>query len=173
MRCDVDSKDLKQLMEYISRSNFIEIEIEQEGLKLKLVKEGTRLEAPAAGNSFPVGAYPVSVTPPARPQPAAPADTPPPEAPKSPHAAPAREEGICQVTAPMVGTFYRATNPNAPPYVEVGTVVKKGQVLCILEAMKLMNEIESEVAGEILEIPVANGQPVEYGEVIFRIRLTS
>ncbi|HXI04615.1 MAG TPA: acetyl-CoA carboxylase biotin carboxyl carrier protein, partial [Candidatus Saccharimonadales bacterium] len=82
-------------------------------------------------------------------------------------------EGIYQVTSPMVGTFYRSPNPSAPPYVEVGTVVKKGQVLCIVEAMKLMNEIESEVAGEVLEIPVANGQPVEYGEVVFRIRLTS
>jgi acetyl-CoA carboxylase biotin carboxyl carrier protein len=73
----------------------------------------------------------------------------------------------------MVGTFYRSPNPSAAPYVEVGSVVKKGQVLCLVEAMKLMNEIESEVSGEILEIPVANGQPVEYGEVLFRIRLAS
>jgi acetyl-CoA carboxylase biotin carboxyl carrier protein len=73
----------------------------------------------------------------------------------------------------MVGTFYRAANPNAPAYVDVGSMVKKGQALCIVEAMKLMNEIESEVSGEILEIPVANGQPVEYGEVLFRVRLTS
>jgi oxaloacetate decarboxylase alpha subunit len=73
----------------------------------------------------------------------------------------------------MVGTYYRSPSPNAPPYVEVGSMVKKGQALCIVEAMKLMNEIESEVSGEILEIPVANGQPVEYGEVLFRIRLTS
>jgi acetyl-CoA carboxylase biotin carboxyl carrier protein len=98
-----------------------------------------------------------------------------------PAAAPAASAGaaaaaagadVFQVTAPMVGTFYRAPNPNAPPFVQVGDIVKKGQVICIIEAMKLMNEIESEVAGEVLESPVSNGQPVEYGEVLFRLRLT-
>jgi acetyl-CoA carboxylase biotin carboxyl carrier protein len=73
------------------------------------------------------------------------------------------------VKSPMVGTFYRAPAPEAPPYVEGGTRVAKGQTLCILEAMKLMNELESEVAGTVREICVENGEPVEYGQVLFRI----
>jgi len=77
------------------------------------------------------------------------------------------------VTSPFVGTFYRAPSPESPAFVEVGTVVKKGQVLCIVEAMKLMNEIESEIDAEVVEIRVANGQPVEYGEVLFRLRPVS
>ena len=164
-RNDVDSNDLKQLMEYISKSNFVEFELEQEGLKLKLVKEGAAKPAPAA--AAPQGLYPMPYYPPGGAAQAAAASA------ASAPAPAAKEEGIYQVTSPMVGTFYRAPNPSANPYVEVGSVVQKGQALCIVEAMKLMNEIESEVAGEILEIPVAAGQPVEYGEVIFRIRLSA
>jgi acetyl-CoA carboxylase biotin carboxyl carrier protein len=77
--------------------------------------------------------------------------------------------GFVEVASPMVGTFYRAPAPDAPPYVEVGDRVSKGQTLCILEAMKLMNELESEVSGFIREIPVDNAEPVEYGQVLFRI----
>ncbi len=163
----MDSDELKQLMEYVSKSDFVEFEIEQEGFKLKLVKGGARAQG-NAGAGLPMGLYPMPVA--AAAAGALPAAPPAASGGGAPTEA---GDGIYQVTAPMVGTFYRAPNPNAPPYVEVGTVVKKGQVLCIVEAMKLMNEIESEVAGEILEIPVANGQPVEYGEVVFRIRLTS
>lgn len=81
-----------------------------------------------------------------------------------------REEGLASVVAPMVGTLYRAPAPDAPPYVEVGDFVKKGQVLCIIEAMKLMNEIESEHEGRIVEIMVKNEQPVGYGEELFLIK---
>lgn len=77
--------------------------------------------------------------------------------------------GLVEVASPMVGTFYRAPAPDAPPYVEVGDRVSKGQTLCILEAMKLMNELESEVAGVVREIVVDNAEPVEYGQVLFRI----
>jgi len=168
----VDSKELRDLMEYISRSNFAEFEIESEGLKLKLVKDTGRGGGNSGNQAIPQAVY--------MPYPAAPGAVPAPAmvaaAPQAPAAAQPQgiESGeIYQVTSPMVGTYYRSPNPNAPPYVEVGSMVKKGQALCIVEAMKLMNEIESEVSGEILEIPVANGQPVEYGEVLFRIRLTS
>jgi acetyl-CoA carboxylase biotin carboxyl carrier protein len=83
-------------------------------------------------------------------------------------AAPSPKPGVL-VTSPLVGTFYRAPSPESPPFVDVGTVVKKGQVLCIVEAMKLMNELEAETAGRIAEILVANAAPVEFGEPLFRI----
>ncbi len=82
------------------------------------------------------------------------------------------DDALVSVVSPMVGTFYRAPAPDAPPYVEVGDRVSKGQTLCILEAMKLMNELESEVSGVIREIRVENGEPVEYGQVLFRIEPT-
>ncbi len=82
---------------------------------------------------------------------------------------PVPESTLSDVTSPMVGTFYRAPAPDAPPYVEVGDTVAKGQTLCILEAMKLMNELESEVSGTIREICVENAEPVEYGQLLFRI----
>jgi acetyl-CoA carboxylase biotin carboxyl carrier protein len=88
----------------------------------------------------------------------------------APAAAPAEEaEEASYITSPFVGTFYRSPSPEADPYVEVGQVVKKGQVLCIVEAMKLMNEIEAEVEGKILAVLVQNGRPVEYGEPLFKI----
>jgi acetyl-CoA carboxylase biotin carboxyl carrier protein len=78
--------------------------------------------------------------------------------------------GLVDLTSPIVGTFYRQPSPGASSFVEVGDRVRKGQVLCIVEAMKLMNEIESEIDAEVVEILVANGQPVEFGEVLFRLR---
>ena len=80
------------------------------------------------------------------------------------------DSGLVEFHSPIVGTFYRALGPDAEPFVEVGSQVKKGQVLCIVEAMKVMNEIESEVEGEVVEVLVANGQPVEFGEILFRLR---
>ncbi|MEK6608974.1 MAG: acetyl-CoA carboxylase biotin carboxyl carrier protein [Myxococcota bacterium] len=85
------------------------------------------------------------------------------------HAGPTVEENVSYITSPFVGTFYRAPSPDAPAYAEVGQVVKKGQVLCIVEAMKLMNEIEAEVEGRLLEVLVQTGEPVEYGEPLFKI----
>jgi acetyl-CoA carboxylase biotin carboxyl carrier protein len=81
------------------------------------------------------------------------------------------EEDLVEIHSPMVGTFYRAPAPDAPPYVEVGDRVNEGQTLCILEAMKLMNELESEVAGVIRQIPAQDAEPVEYGQVLFRVAL--
>ena len=86
-----------------------------------------------------------------------------------PAAAPAAEKPGVLVTSPFVGTFYRAAGPEQPHFVELGSVVKKGQAICIIEAMKLMNEIESEVAGKVTEILAENGQPVEFGQALFRI----
>ncbi|MGH7482530.1 MAG: acetyl-CoA carboxylase biotin carboxyl carrier protein, partial [Longimicrobiales bacterium] len=81
-------------------------------------------------------------------------------------------EELYEATSPMVGTFYRAPAPDAPPYVEVGSTVSKGQTLCILEAMKLMNELESEVEGVVREVLVQNAEPVEYGQTLFKIQLS-
>ncbi len=158
------TKDLMELMDYISRSNFIECEIEQEGLKLRLVKARPRKRSqePASGHPEPGG---VQVMPTA-PAPAA-AGLPAPGS--TPVLAPL-EAGLVEVRSPMVGTFYRRSSPEAPAFVEPGQKVQKGTVLCIVEAMKLMNEIESEVDGEIVEVLVENGQPVEYSEALFRIR---
>ncbi len=89
-------------------------------------------------------------------------------APEPPAAAAAEQPGVL-VTSPFVGTFYRAAGPDQPVFVELGSVVKKGQAICIIEAMKLMNEIESEVAGKVTEILAENGQPVEFGQALFRI----
>jgi acetyl-CoA carboxylase biotin carboxyl carrier protein len=82
---------------------------------------------------------------------------------------PEHAAGLSLITSPMVGTFYRAPAPDAPPYVEIGDQVQKGQTVCILEAMKLMNELESEVSGKIREICVENAEPVEYGQVLYRV----
>ena len=149
----MDNKELKELMEFIAQSTFAEFEMEREGFKLKLVKDVARMQpVPHAGNPGQPGLPPAG-----HPQQAGPAQL---TAPAPPPAAGA-------------GTFYRSPNPSSPPFLEVGDTVKKGQVICIIEAMKLMNEIESEVAGEVIDIPVSNGQPVEYAEVLFRIRVTS
>ena len=105
-------------------------------------------------------AAPVAAPVPAAALPAAPAA-------KAPEKAPEKPGHL--VTSPFVGTFYRAPSPDSPPFVDVGSIVKKGQVLCIVEAMKLMNEIEAEVEGKIVEIMVLNATPVEFGEKLFRI----
>ena len=86
-------------------------------------------------------------------------------------AAPVEEPGIHYVTSPIVGTFYRASSPTAAPFVSPGDYVKPGQTLCIIEAMKLMNEIESDLAGEVVKVLVENGTPVEYGERLFAVRI--
>ena len=124
--------------------------------------------APVNVVAAPVAApvAPVAVAPLAAPVPAPVAA--PPAAPAKP-AEKAPEKPGHVVTSPFVGTFYRAPSPDSPPFVDVGSVVKKGQVLCIVEAMKLMNEIEAEVDGKIAEILVLNATPVEFGEKLFRI----
>ena len=162
----MDDRQLKDLMDYLARSSFIEFELERDGFKLRLVKAGGAAQAPAAAVALvpqgapappepPGGSAPA---PPHTPSPGAPPTVLPPEAP------------LEAITSPMVGTFFRAPNSNADPFVEVGDVVQLGQVICIVEAMKLMNEIEADRSGEIAEIPVANGQPVEFGETLFRLR---
>ncbi len=150
-------KELKELIEMLKGTDISEVEIERSGVKVRLRKGGDVTFHPA----MPRMEYPpAAIVAPAVIEPAAPAQEKPAEQPKS---------NQIKVTSPIVGTFYRSSSPDKPPDVEVGDVVKKGQVLCIIEAMKLMNEIESETAGKVVQISVENGNPVEYGQPLFVI----
>jgi len=159
----VDPKEIKDLVRFVARADIDEFELETESFRLRVARR-TAVPAPAA--SAPAPAVPAAAPAPAAATPAtAPAA---PEAP--PEGGTGAHDGLYEQKSPIVGTFYRAPSPGAPPFVEVGQHVSAGQVLCIIEAMKLMNEIESEVSGTIVEILPENAQPVEYGEVLFRIR---
>jgi acetyl-CoA carboxylase biotin carboxyl carrier protein len=155
----MDLDQLKQILDLVREHELTEFEVEHDGLRLKVRKDaagGLVTSMPAPVVPTPVAAPPVAaVTTVAAPLAAAAAET---------------EIELAVVKAPIVGTFYQASEPGAPPFAEVGTVVKKGQVLCIIEAMKLMNEIDSEYDGEIVNVYVENGQPVQYGERLFAIR---
>ena len=152
---------MRDLIDLISKSNFVRFELEREGFKLKLEKgAGPALPAPFA--VIPVQASPAS---------SAPVQTAIVPAVSDPvSSAAGAQASVVDMTSPIVGTFYRQPSQAAPPFVEPGSKVKKGQILCIIEAMKLMNEIEADMDAEVVEILVANGQPVEFGEILFRLR---
>ena len=154
----MDLDQLKQILDLVREHELSEFEVEQGGLRLKIRKD-------AAGTFVPVHAVHAPVAPPLQAQVAAPAAA----APVGVGAGDVDIE-LAVVKSPIVGTFFRSSEPGAPPFVEVGATVKKGQVLCIIEAMKLMNEIDSEYDGEIVNVYVENGQPVQYGERLFAIR---
>jgi acetyl-CoA carboxylase biotin carboxyl carrier protein len=149
-------EELKELLEFVSERNIAELELEEGGTKLKIRKslppgpppEAAPAAAPAA-KTLESAAAPV--------QSAVAAEA-------------ALEDGLIYVTSPMVGTFYRQPEPGAEPFAREGDYVKKGQVLCIIEAMKLMNEIESEHEGQLVKVLVENGQPVQYGDQLFAVR---
>lgn len=143
-------KKVSELVELMSKHELTEIEIDQEGMKIRLIKKAQGIEQIIT--SVPVAA--------AQPVAAAPAAQAP---------APVAEGSGKEVKAPMVGTFYRSASPEEPPYVNVGDVIKTGAVLCIVEAMKLMNEVKAEFGGKVVEICVDNAEPVEFGQVMFKI----
>ena len=164
----MNSKELKELIEFLIEKDIAEFELERGDVKVRIKRAGEhtivhshaepRFYAvpPAPGAAPESAAVPVVVA-----ASAAPAPVP---------AAPAPEEGLHTVKSPIVGTFYEAPSPGAPPFVKVGDAVEVGQVLCIVEAMKLLNEIESDFAGEIVKKLAVNGQPIEYGQELFVIR---
>ena len=162
----MDLETLKQILDLVRQHDLSEFEVEQDGLRLR-VRAGAGVLHHAAAH------LPQSGTP--APQLEAPPPTagPGPAPMAAPPAGAAGDDAdveLAVVKSPIVGTFYRSPEPGAPAFVDVGAVVKKGQVLCIIEAMKLMNEIDCEYDGEIINIYVESGQPVQYGERLFAIR---
>ena len=156
----MDFDDIERILVLVREHELAEFELERDGLKLRVRKA----QAAIAAAPIPV-ALPITHAPP--PLAAAPAASPAASA-----AAPAIDEEmeLAVVKSPIVGTFYRSPEPGAPSFVEIGQRVKKDQVLCIIEAMKLMNEITSEYDGEIVNAYVENGKPVQYGERLFAIK---
>ncbi|MBK9153597.1 MAG: acetyl-CoA carboxylase biotin carboxyl carrier protein [Chloracidobacterium sp.] len=149
--------ELRELSELVNENGFTDFEFENENIRVRMSKMPS---APAAG------AQPFYAAP--APAIAAPAAAPAAAAPSPAESAP--EEDLHQITSPIVGTFYRAAGPDKEPYVKEGSKVGPTTVVCIVEAMKLMNEIEAETEGEVVKIYVENGQPVEYGQPLFGIR---
>jgi acetyl-CoA carboxylase biotin carboxyl carrier protein len=163
----MNQKELKELIEFLIEKDIAEFELERGDVKVRI----KRAAEPAASPAVPETRYFAvqSASPPAPELATPPAVT---SAPPAPAASPepAAAEVLHTVRSPIVGTFYEAPSPGAPPFVKPGDTVELGQVLCIVEAMKLMNEIESDVAGEIVKRLVTNGQPIEYGQELFVIR---
>ena len=158
----IDFEFIERLIQALDDSSVVSLEIERGGTRVRLSKT-----PPLAAASFGIAAPAPAVAAPA-PAPAAPPAAGAPSADAAPEPS-APSSNLIEVTSPMVGTFYRSPAPDAPPYVEVGGRVGEGDTLCIIEAMKLMNELESEVSGTIAEICVENAQPVEFGQVLFRV----
>jgi acetyl-CoA carboxylase biotin carboxyl carrier protein len=154
----VNLEELRALLQILEERDITEFELEEENLKLRVRKGGAAL---VPHPTAPV----VHLPPPPAVSPAQAA-----AAPAGPLPAEAVEEGLAVVKSPIVGTFYRSPDPASAPFVKEGDQIRVGQVLCIIEAMKLMNEIEAEVAGEVVKIHKESGQPVQYGEMLFSVR---
>jgi acetyl-CoA carboxylase biotin carboxyl carrier protein len=165
----MNSKELRELIEFIVEKDITEFELQRGDVRVRIKRGGEVHYVPAqapvvlGGQGEPIGG---SVGQAAGSAPAAPAAHGVPARP----AAESEEQGLHVITSPIVGTFYDAPSPGAPPFVKIGDTVENSQVLCIIEAMKLMNEIESDVAGEIVKKYVNNAQPVEYGQALFAVR---
>ena len=149
----MDIRKVKKLIELLDESGIAEIEITEGEESVRISRYGTNLGAPAPVAAAPVAAVAAAATP----------------APATPLTVAEAEEDGHIVKAPMVGTFYSSSSPGSPPFVQVGDRVNTGDTLCIVEAMKMMNQIEAEVSGSIKSIRVQNGDPVEYGQILFVI----
>ena len=165
----MDFEQLKQILNLVRDHELSEFEIEQEGLRLRVRTDASRGPAVAATHPAPSsgGVVPAATGPHSTITPGGDSQTA--GAPETADAVDTEIE-LAVLKSPIVGTFYRSPEPGAPAFVEIGSMVKTGQVLCIIEAMKLMNEIDSEYDGEIVSIYVESGQPVQYGERLFAIR---
>ena len=160
----MNQKELKELIEFLIEKDIAEFELERGDVKVRIRRAGAPGSSPAPEVRYfaaPPAPPPAAEVVPAVAAPAAAAAAPKEAAP---------EQGLHIVHSPIVGTFYESPSPGSPPFVKPGDTVEAGQVICIVEAMKLMNEIESDVAGEVVKRLVANGQPIEYGQELFAIR---
>jgi acetyl-CoA carboxylase biotin carboxyl carrier protein len=153
-------KEIRDLIDLVTERGLAGLEIERAGFRLRIDGRRNVSEAPVAMSAV---AIPVAAAP----------QAPRPVAAGTEAAAPAPEENVHVITSPIVGTFYRSPSPEADPFAQVGERIAKGKILCIIESMKLMNEIESDVEGEVVAVYPRNGQPVEYGEKLFAIRLAA
>ncbi len=150
----IDLRDVKRLLTLMDRHGLSELELEDEGRKLRLAKGGVVAASPA----------------PAAPAPAAAAAAPAPAETAPPPSSPSVAAKGTEIKSPMVGTFYRSPSPEAAPFVEVGDTIRKDSVVCILEAMKVMNEIKAEIDGEILAVLVQNGEAVEFDQPLLLVK---
>lgn len=160
-----DIEDLKQLIEFLKEYQIAEFDLDRGDLKIRLkFNQQSTAQAGLGDLARILSSAPQSAAPAAAAQPAAPA------APEAPQEDP--DAGLHIVKSPIVGTYYGSPSPGSAPFVTVGDRVEKGQVICIVEAMKLMNEIESDASGEIVKCLVSNGQPIEFGQPLFSVRLS-
>lgn len=151
----LDIKLIKQVVDLMKRSDISEFEFEEDGFKLRLSSKGSDAPQIIQAAPAPQAAAPLPAAAPAADAPAAPA---------------AEEKGISVIKSPMVGTFYTAASPESPAFTKVGAKVSADSIVCIIEAMKVMNEIQSEISGTITEVLVENGEAVEYGQPLFKVK---
>jgi acetyl-CoA carboxylase biotin carboxyl carrier protein len=162
----LDLKQIKLIVDLMKRSDLTEFEVEEEGFKIKIKRNSGEVVTalPANYSAHPFPAAPA--------EPARPASAPAPAPSAAPAAATGGEEaGFAYVKSPMVGTFYRSPSPDSPPFVDANSKVEEKSVVCIIEAMKIMNEIQAEVKGTVVEVLAENGQPVEYGQRLFKVKV--
>jgi len=167
----MELKEIQDILKLVNKTNLTEVEIEKEGFKLKI-----RRKAPESNVIYTTqAATPITQQPMPMPTQQVPADTgsQSQEIPKEETAPESDSQNVFTFRSPMIGTFYRASSPDSPPFIKVGDIVQKGQVMCIIEAMKLFNEIESEVEGKVVKILLEDAQPVEYDQPLFLIELTA
>jgi acetyl-CoA carboxylase biotin carboxyl carrier protein len=162
----MNQKELKELIEFLIEKDIAEFELERGDVKVKIKRAGE----PAAPDARFFAVHATAPRPEAGSASVVASPTATPSTISAPPTVPAPEEGLHIVRSPIVGTFYESPSPGSPPFVKPGDVVEAGQILCIVEAMKLMNEIESDVAGEIVKKLVPNNAPIEYGQELFAIR---
>jgi acetyl-CoA carboxylase biotin carboxyl carrier protein len=160
----LDLKQIKQIIELMKRSELTEFAVEEEGFKLKIRRgtNGLPVVSTSRGSNSPF--VPSDTNPPVPVPGAAPATV------GAAPGTPRDEPGVTYIKSPMVGTFYRAASPESKPFADVGTKVVENSVVCIIEAMKIMNEIQAETKGSVIEVLVENGQPVEYGQRLFKVK---
>jgi acetyl-CoA carboxylase biotin carboxyl carrier protein len=161
---DLDLAKLKQLIETLAEGDVGEFEYEDEKVRVKIGRGGQVVALHSSGMHPAMGSVAPGSFPPPSVATAGPMTT--------GHAAPAasEDEGVVFVTCPFVGTFYRSPSPDAPSFVEVGSKIREGQTLCIVEAMKIMNEIEADCAGTIVDVLAENGKPVEFGQKLYKVK---